>query len=30
MNCFIDSNVWLYTFIEGQDEGKAGKAKLLI
>ena len=30
MSCFIDSNVWLYAFIEGQDEGKTERAKALI
>ncbi len=30
MNCFIDSNVWLYAFIEGQNEEKARKAETLI
>lgn len=30
MNCFIDSNVWLYAFIEGQDKEKTATAKALI
>lgn len=30
MNCFIDSNVWLYVFIEDQGEDKAEEAKTLI
>lgn len=30
MNCFIDSNVWLYAFIEGQDEKKTAKAQALV
>jgi|SRR5690625_96266 len=30
MNCFIDSNIWLYIFIEGQDEDKAQLARQLV
>jgi predicted nucleic acid-binding protein len=30
MRCFIDSNVWLYAFIEGQDRAKTVKASALI
>ena len=30
VSCFIDSNVWLYAFIEGQDEDKSRIAKELI
>ena len=30
MNCFIDSNIWLYGFIEGQDPAKTEKARVLI
>jgi predicted nucleic acid-binding protein len=29
-NCFIDTNVWLYAFIEGNDRQKSTRAKLLI
>ena len=28
--CFIDSNVWLYAFIESQDEDKSRIARELI
>ena len=28
--CFVDSNVWLYAFIETQDEGKSVVAKSVI
>lgn len=30
MRCFIDSNVWLYAFIEGQDRAKTRRASTLI
>lgn len=30
MDCFIDSNVWLYAFIEGQAEEKTVTARALI
>src|SRR2546429_8570764 len=30
VNCFLDSNVWLYAFIEGQDQRKSAIAKQLI
>ncbi len=30
VSCFIDTNVWLYAFVESQDEGKARIAKELI
>jgi len=29
-SCFIDTNIWLYAFIEGDDPGKSARAKLLI
>jgi predicted nucleic acid-binding protein len=29
-SCFIDTNVWLYAFIEGDDPHKSARAKLLI
>lgn len=29
-SCFIDSNIWLYTFIKNQDLTKAAQAKTLI
>ena len=29
-SCFIDTNVWLYAFIEGDDRQKSTRAKLLI
>lgn len=29
-NCFIDTNIWLYAFIEGDDPGKSARAKSLI
>jgi len=28
--CFIDTNIWLYALIEGQNPQKNGKAKILI
>jgi predicted nucleic acid-binding protein len=28
--CFIDTNVWLYAFIQTQDRGKAAVAKTII
>ncbi len=30
VSCFIDTNVWLYAFVESQDEDKARIAKELI
>lgn len=30
MYCFIDSNIWLYAFIEGQDREKTQQAQALI
>jgi predicted nucleic acid-binding protein len=29
-NCFIDTNIWLYAFIEGDDTTKSGIARTLI
>ena len=29
-SCFIDTNIWLYAFIEGDDSGKSARAKSLI
>jgi predicted nucleic acid-binding protein len=28
--CFIDTNVWLYAFIQSQDQNKSAKAQVLI
>jgi predicted nucleic acid-binding protein len=28
--CFVDTNVWLYAFIEGDNRQKSPRAKLLI
>ena len=28
--CFLDTNVWLYAFVESQDEGKSRIAKGII
>ena len=28
--CFVDSNIWLYAFIEGDDEAKSAKAGALL
>jgi len=29
-SCFIDTNIWLYAFIEGDDPGKSARTKSLI
>jgi predicted nucleic acid-binding protein len=28
--CFVDSNVWLYAFIEGGDAGKSTRARSIV
>ena len=28
--CFLDTNIWLYAFVESQDEGKSKIAKGII
>jgi predicted nucleic acid-binding protein len=30
VSCFVDTNVWLYAFIEGDNRQKSTRAKLLI
>ncbi|MGZ8844420.1 MAG: PIN domain-containing protein [Pyrinomonadaceae bacterium] len=30
VNCFLDTNIWLYAFVESQDETKSAVAKQLI
>lgn len=30
VNCFLDTNIWLYAFVESQDETKSAVARQLI
>ena len=29
-SCFVDTNIWLYAFVEGDDRGKSARAKSLL